>query len=579
MKLIHLVLTLNLFFLLPFFQASADTDLKTKYPQDYFRSPLGIPLVLAGTFGELRNNHFHGGIDCKTNKQENLNIYSVAEGYVSRVKIQAGGYGYALYIDHPNGYTSVYAHLNGFTGNIGRFVKERQYEQQSFTVDLIVPPGMLQVEKGQIVAKSGNTGSSTAPHLHFEIRDTATEVPINPLAFGYSVPDTRHPFFSGAAIYPFDNNYRYDTPKMYKVVKKSNGVYSLEANTIKVNTPKIGLGAKAYDKLNGADNMNGIYSIEVYKDGQKYFYFDVERISFDETRYINCYLDYEGKKSGRGNMQKLFIDPGNYLSAYENVVNRGVIDLSDGESHQIAITARDIAGNTSTLSYRVQWDKNQPIAAIPFDSNAITTFSYATDNRYENDLIRLYFPTNSFYTDIGFNYEIIEANSSSVYSQYHQVHTGKTPVHKYFDISIKPNNLPYPLYDKAYIAYYDVGGRKRSIDGEWEGNFLKGKSKEFGKYFIAVDSIPPTIKPYNISPNKVMSKNTYIGFTISDRETGIKSYDMYIDGQWVLTTFDAKTGGARYYFDERLASGEHEVTFIVKDRVGNSESYTTRFSR
>ncbi|MEZ4887015.1 MAG: M23 family metallopeptidase [Chitinophagales bacterium] len=579
MKLIHLVLTINFFLVFSLSNTSANTDLKSKYPQNYFRSPLGIPLVLAGTFGELRNNHFHGGIDCKTNKQENLNVYSVAEGYVSRVKIQAGGYGYALYIAHPNGYTSVYAHLNGYTGNIGRFVKERQYEQQSFEVDITVPPGMLQVEKGQVVAKSGNTGSSTAPHLHFEIRDSASEIPINPLAFGFNLPDTSYPFFSGAAIYPFDENFRYGEPKIYKVVRKQNGVYSLEANTIKVNTPKIGLGAKAYDKLNGADNMNGIYSIEVWKDGQQHFYFDVERISFDETRYINCYLDYEGKKSGRGNMQKLFIDPGNYLNAYENVVNRGVIDLSDGESHQIAITIKDIAGNTSTLSYRVQWDKNQPIASIPFDNNAITTFSYATDNRYENDLIRLYFPTNSFYTDLGFNYEIIEANTNGVYSQYHQIHDGKTPVHKYFDISIKPQNLPYHLYDKAYIAYYNVSNRKYSVDGEWEGNFLKGKSKEFGKYFIAADTIPPTIKPYNISPNKVMTKNTYIGFTISDRETGIKAYDMYLDGQWVLTTFDGKSGKASYYFDEHIASGVHEVTFIVKDRVGNSESYTTRFSR
>ncbi|MGB1242745.1 MAG: M23 family metallopeptidase [Chitinophagales bacterium] len=578
MKLIHLLLILSIFSLLPFSQASADTDLKTKYPQDYFRSPLGIPLVLAGTFGELRNNHFHGGIDCKTNKKENYNIYSIADGYVSRVKIQGGGYGYALYIDHPNGYTSVYAHLNAFTGNIGRFVKERQYEQHSFTVDITVPPGMLQVEKGQIVAKSGNTGSSTAPHLHFEIRDTGSEVPINPLAFGYTVPDTRHPFFSGAAIYPFDDNYRYGTPKTYKVTKKQNGVYSLSANTIKVSTPKIGLGAKAYDKLNGADNMNGIYSIEVYKDGQKYFYFDVERISFDETRYINCYLDFEGKKSGRGNMQKLFVDPGNYLNAYENVVNRGVIDLSDGEPHRIAITAKDIAGNTSTLSYQVQWDKT-PIAAIPFPKNTITTFSYATDNQYENDLIRLYFPTNSFYTDIGFTYEIIEPTGSEVYSQFHQLHTGKTPVHKYFDISIKPLNLPPNLYDKAYIAYYDVRNRKRSIDGIWEGNFLKGKSKELGKYYIAADTTPPIIKPYNITPNKVMTKNTYIGFTISDRQTGIKSYDMYIDGQWVLTTFDAKTGRARYYFDERIGAGKHEVSFIVKDRVGNAETYTARFTR
>ncbi|MFK7906735.1 MAG: M23 family metallopeptidase [Chitinophagales bacterium] len=579
MKLIHLVLTLNLFLFLCFSPVSADTDLKSKYPQDYFRSPLGIPLVLAGTFGELRNNHFHGGIDCKTNKQENLSIYSIADGYVSRVKIQTGGYGYALYIDHPNGYTSVYAHLNGFTGNIGRFVKERQYEQQSFTVDITVPPGMLQVEKGQIVAKSGNTGSSTAPHLHFEIRESASETPINPLAFGYKVPDTRHPFFSGAAIYPFDEGNRYGTPKTYKVVKKQNGVYSLEVSTIKVNTPRVGLGAKAYDKQNGANNMNGIYSMEAWKDGQKIFYFDVERISFDETRYINCHLDYEGKKSGRGNMQKLFLDPGNYLTAYEDVVNRGVLDLSDGQPHQIAITVKDLSGNTSTLSYKLQWNSAKPIAAIPYDQKAITTFNYVTDNSYENDLIKLYFPTNSFYKDVAFNYEIIEPTGSGVYSQYHQIHTGKTPVHKKFDVAIKPKNLPTNLYDQAYIAYYTVSGRKRSVDAIWEGNFLKGRSKEFGKYFIAVDETAPIIKPFNITPGKVMSKNSYIGFTISDKGTGIKSYDAYIDGMWVVMTFDAKSGRARYYFDERVGKGQHEITFIVKDWVGNTKTYTAKFSR
>lgn len=577
MRLIHLLLMVSL--CLPFYTTSADTDLKTKYPQDYFRSPLGIPLVLAGTFGELRSNHFHGGIDCKTNKRENLNIHSIADGYVSRVKIQSGGYGHALYIDHPNGYTSVYAHLNGFTGNIGRFVKEQQYENQSFTVDITIPPGLLQVIKGQIVAKSGNTGSSTAPHLHFEIRETASEVPINPLAFGYTIPDTRHPFFSGAAIYPFEGTHRYGKPKTYKVVKKGTGQYSLGVTTVKVNTPQIGLGAKAYDKQNGADNMNGIYSMEVWKDGQKIYYFDVERISFDETRYINCHLDYEGKKSGRGNMQKLFLDPGNYLTAYEDVINRGVIDLSDGQSHQIAITIKDLAGNSSTLAYRVQWDSSKPIASIPYDEKAITTFNYVTDNHYENDLIKLYFPSNSFYTDIAFNYEIIETTSAVVYSKYHQIHTGKTPVHKKFDIAIKPQNLPAGLYDKAYIAYYNVSGRKRSVDAVWEGNFLKGRSKEFGKYFIAVDDSPPTIKPYNITPGKVMSKSNYIGFTISDKGTGIKSYDAYIDGQWVVMTFDAKTGRARYYFDERVSKGQHEITFIVKDWVGNAKTYTARFTR
>ena len=548
------------------------------YPQN-FRSPLGIPLVLSGTFGELRNNHFHAGIDCKTNKKTGYNLYAIEDGYVSRFKVSRGGYGLALYVDHPNGFTSVYAHLLEFKGAIGEYVKNRQYAVQSFELDEAVPPGMLNVKKSDIVAISGNSGSSGAPHLHFEIRDTQTEEALNPLLFGFKVPDAQKPLVQQAAIYPFSDYEKHALPKIYEVKSVAKGVYTLTKDIITINTPLVGLGTKTYDKLDGASNLNGIYSLEILDNGNPVYGFKMERIPFHETRYLNCHIDYRRKKEGKGWMQKCFGEPGNKLSIYEKTnATNGVIDLSDGLLHKISVIIKDVAGNSTLLSYMLQYQPEPPYKWNP-ETDFNSYFYYDGSNSFENEEIRLNFPKGSFYTDIPFKYAMTASTRSDVFSMYHQVHDGKTPVHTYFNVAIKPKNLPFELYEQAVVVYKSISGRVSALNSKWDGNFLTARSREFGKYYIIVDKTPPAIKPYNIYDGKNMSKNSSIIVSISDNLSGIDKYNAYVDGQWILMEYDGKAGRLKHRFDGRIKSGAHQFSLTVTDDAGNAKTYNAKFTR
>ncbi len=558
--------------------SAAAVPTKYNYPQNYFRSPLDIPLILSGSFGELRNNHFHAGLDCKTKGVEGKNIYSIADGYIKRIKVSPGGYGNALYVEHFNGYTSVYAHLQKFQGTIGQYVKDRQYSLQSFELDENVDPGVLYVKKGQVIAKSGNSGSSSAPHLHFEIRDSQTQEAINPLLFGYKISDTRTPLIQSIGIYNMASENLFIGPRVFGT-KKEKGVYKLPRYTFNVSTPLIGLGIKAYDKQNAANNLNGIYSIDLLENGNKIYSFDVERISFAETRYINNHLDYKLKRTGGGNLQKCFIEPNNLLSAYKNVINRGIIDLSDGQTHKMMFIVRDLAGNSSRLSFNLKYSPSKKVTIKPPSHDAM--FSYAVDNYFDRDQIHLYFPYGSFYNDLYFKYSSSapSAETKGVYSLYHKVHNNKTAVQKYFDIKIKARYLPAELRSKAVIVYKDTRGRKKSIGGNWEGDFLKARTRDFGTYYITTDTQAPKIRPITIKPGKNMAKNSTITVKISDNLSGIKSYNGYVDGRWVLMEYDAKYARLRHWFDEKTGKGKHTFRLVVEDGVGNVKTYTASYRR
>ncbi len=543
-----------------------------------FRSPLGIPLVLAGNFGELRNNHFHAGIDCKTNGSENYRIYSIADGYVSRIKVSSRGYGKALYITHYNGYTSVYAHLNEFKGAIGAYLKQQQYSQQKSELDIQIPAGVLPVTQSQVVALSGNTGSSTAPHLHFEIRDAHTEEALNPLLFGFKIADTRKPIISGAALYQFDQSGRRTKAKTIEIVKNSSGNFSAKSNVINVGTPRVGLGIKAYDKQDAANNLNGAFSVEMLDNGVPVYSFKMDRIAFHESRYINSHCDYTYKKEGKGWMQKCFRDPGNQLSIYETAINDGIIDLSDGLMHKVIFKVRDVSGNTKVLAMNLKYKPSIGFKA-PYIGNYQAMLPHNMPQTYSDKGLNLNFEAGSFYDNIPLKHTTKPSTSQYVYSDIHKVHDGKTPVHKYFDVAINGSRVPDRLRNKVLIARKNSAGRVSSIGGEWEGGYLKASSKEFGSFYITVDTRPPVIQPINISNGKSMAKNSTITFKISDNLSGIKSYNAYIDGNWVLMEYDAKSARLRYRFDGRVGRGNHSMKLVVVDGRGNEAVWSGRFSR
>lgn len=552
---------------------------KREYPQGYFGQPMDIPMRLTGNFGELRNNHFHTGIDCKTDGQENLNIYALADGYVSRVAVSPRGYGNALYIDYPNGFTSVFAHINSFSGEIGDYVKRKQYELQKFEIDESVPPQLLPVTRGQLVAKSGNTGSSNGPHLHFEIRDTYTEVAINPLLFGYQVPDDIKPTVSQLALYNFDGETtNHQTPALY-ATKLTNGVYSLTQNMLKVNNPRVGLGIKTQDRKSEVYNTYNIFGLKMYDNGRLLYAFEMEQIGFAESRYINAHIDYLLKKQEKGYIQKCFVEPGNKLAIYQQALQNGIVDLSDGLLHKIVIEVNDINNNISTLSFMLQYDPTLPLpttAATPYNAR----FSCFSDNTYNNDFFKLSMPSGCLYNDIDFRYEMKTVTQTDVYSAIHEVHQNTTPVHSYFDIGIKPTTLPFELYDYALLVFKNNVGKTTALKSRWDGNFLTAQSREFGQYYITTDTKVPTITSVNLLPNKLMSKNRTIELKISDNLSGIASYNGYIDNRWVLMEYDQKSARIWHTFDETTgAPGTHEFKLEVRDAKDNAAEYTAKYRR
>lgn len=306
------------------------------YPTDYFRSPLDIPVVLSGTFGELRSNHFHAGLDIKTQRKNGLKVYATADGYVSRIKVGLWGYGKVIYINHPNGYTTVYAHLSKFGDGIEEYVKNIQYEKESYETGNIFPKkGEIPVKKGQVIAYSGSTGGFVPPHLHYEIRDTKTEHIINPLLFGVPAQDSVAPRVTKLMGYPMysDSRINGNNRKLSLPLKKKKKADSINFNAEYITnritaSGEIGFGLTTWDRLGKALNKNGVFSIEMKVNGSRHYYHDLETFSFAESKYINLLIDYPHYKKYKTRVQQTFKHPANQLSIYEDLIANGVITMN-----------------------------------------------------------------------------------------------------------------------------------------------------------------------------------------------------------------------------------------------------------
>ncbi len=562
------ILFCSLFFF--FFSNSFTTD-KKEYPTDYFRSPVDHPIKLSGTFGELRTNHLHAGIDIKS-KDGKIGhpLYAIADGHVSRIKVSAGGYGKVLYIDHPNGYTSVFAHLQKFRKDIDDFVKQQQYAKQTFEIELFPQPGAFKITKSEVIGKMGLSGRSFGPHLHFEIRDTKSEKPINPLLFGIAVKDNIRPKLHNLKVYHLNDKREEIGTKAYSLVKTKSGDYRIKGDTISIGAWRCGFALKAYDHMNGASNWNGVYSIAMSKDDVPFYDFEMETFSFDETRYINAHLDYGELKSKKSYYNRCFALPGNKLSIYKNVKEeKGVVKLYKDKATKIVMDVKDAEGNTSKLTF---WAKRGNVK----DPNS-SSFNYilkiGEENIIDNNNLYLYFPKGALYENLYMNYHTSSEASYNIYSQVHHIHNYKSPVHKYFDIGIKGHHVPDEFRDKAFIANCDKDGEIINCGGKWDGSQLKTKAREFGDYSIMLDKTPPKIEPKSFKKDlRGVPKMT---FKITDnyevaRNVPNMKYYATVDGNWILMEYDSKKDLLIHHFDGSIGKGEHQLVITVSDNLGNT---------
>lgn len=547
----------------------------TDYPQDYFRSPIASTIRLSGTFGELRPNHLHAGIDIKGKVGQSL--FAIADGYVSRIKVQSGGYGNVLYVNHPNGYTSVYAHLDRFPGSIAEYVKQYQYKKQSFEVDIFPGPDRFTFKQGETIGWLGLSGRSFGPHLHFEIRNTRTEKPINPLLFGLKIQDDRAPKLHQLRTYFLNDKFETVQAKSYNLIRNGNK-YTIKGDTLNLGAWRIGMAIKAYDHMNGVPNWNGVYAISLAVDDQIVYDFEMETFSFAESRYINAHLDYEEQVAKKSYFHRMYRLPGNALSIYQQKVNDGVVKLHQNKPSKITIRALDTDGNESSLEF---WVRRGEVK-VNDDKTYNYILPYNEKNKIDNGQLAITFPNGTFYENVYLQVNSSREKSANLYSPVYHIQDYKTPIHKYFDIAIAPDVIPEGVKDKAFIAYCGKSQKSISCGGTWKDGKLQAKARAFGDYSIMVDTEAPKITPIYYYRN--MRGKSKMTFKITDnydtaRNVDYLTYEGYIDNQWILLEYDSKKDLLTYRFDDKIGQGEHQLKLIVKDHRDNEQVLERTFLR
>ncbi len=550
-----------------------------KYPQDYFRSPVDHTIRLSGTFGELRPNHFHSGIDIKTsNGGVGDPLFSIADGFVARIKVQAGGYGNALYIKHPNGFTSVYAHMHRFSKEIATYVKQKQYENRSFSVDLYPEAHEFPLKKGERIGLIGNSGSSQGAHLHFEIRDSRTQKPINPLLFGFQMADNRAPRMHQLKVYKLNDKRETIGTHTYNLTKVGRG-YKIKGDTLTIGAWRAGFGLKVYDHHDNVTNWNGIYQLEMSLDDQPVYNFDLETFSFDETRYLNAHIDYRERVTKKAYFNRCYTLPGNRLSIYNDKVNQGVITLHKGKPAKVTLVASDADGNTSSLEF---WVKRGEVKT-PEPLEYSYSLPHNEDNVIKRDQLYVHIPRGALYENLYLKYSSSTEPSSSYCSNVHHLHHDKVPVHRYFDIAIKPSvELSEAEKSKAFVAFMDGSKRIYNCGGKWKEGKLQTKVRSLGSYCIMIDDVAPTITPisfrHDMRGRSKMSFKIRDNYPTSGRARGL-SFKATVDGEWILMEHDAKSNTIVHRFDERIPPGEHQLRIVVQDNRGNKKVYERKFIR
>jgi hypothetical protein len=545
---------------------------QSPYPKDYFTSPLDITLTASGTFAELRSNHFHSGLDLKTKGTEGLNVYAAASGYVSRIKISRFGYGKALYITHPNGYTTVYAHLQKFSPSLEAYVKKQQYKKETFELEVFPQRNSLKIAAKEIIAYSGNTGGSSGPHLHFEIRDKQ-ERPINPMLFGITIKDTTRPQIHELYGYPISKESHINGARSrvkIRIKKLPNGHYISEQISA---FGALGFGIISTDQHDLASNKNGLSLIKTSFNGSKRLDVDFKRFSFDETKHLNRYIDYSYFAKTKKRIQKLFIQPNTPLSLLKDHNSNGTVSVADATNSVYKVVVSDFEGNQTELTIPIKGLKKELPNPPEPEHHMLRQISASENITLEKDRVSVQIYSNTFYDDIALNFEVVNDT----------LKLGKPIIPLQKPIAINFDVSHYKKADKEQLFIGNVpeyGDKLYYVPTKKRGDTLTARTKKLGHYTLGIDNENPKIKAINFKNESWISKLRYLKLKISDDSSGIKNYRATINDKWILMEYDAKTQLLIHDFNDAIITDiKHNLKIIVTDNVGNSSTFETTFYR
>lgn len=536
-------------------------------------SPVKIPLLLSGTYGELRNSHFHAGIDIKTDGKTGVRVYSIDEGYVSRIKVSPYGYGKTIYIDHPDGHTSVYGHLEKFSYSIDSVARNKQYELQQYSIDYYPKPGTIRIKKEEYIGNSGNTGFSQGPHLHFEIRDTKSEIPVNPLNYLY-IKDTIAPVFKSVYLYSLS-----DTSESYEIFRKKYIPDEKKTDTLIVETSGIfALGLDVQDKINESESSCGIFSIELFNDAHCIHSIFLDSIPFSESRYIKSHSDYRLKSETREDIYKLYREPNDKLNICKTSVNNGFLKSELNKDIILKCRVCDFSKNCSDMIIVAKGKEILNVSGRITDSDTHYA-EYDKVFKYSDTLVKMKIPS---YTLVKNEYLKIKKDSTiklNSCSDVFFIGDYGIPLLEEIEISMKVKNTDIEESDKLLIVSISPKGSFLNQGGSYEKGFINAKIKNTGRYTVMIDTISPIIKPLNIFDGAKFKKDPSIRLKVTDNLSGVSSFNGYIDGKWVLFEYEPKNAEFEYTFDHHVErNGEiHQLKFEVADDRKNLSTFQCDF--
>ena len=531
-------------------------------------SPVEIPILLSGTFGEFRKTHFHTGVDIKTQGKEGLKIRAIDDGDLIRVKVSTSGYGKAVYIRHYDGTTSVYAHLKKFSPKIQHIIKRLQYEKKRYEIEKFFKEGEIKLKKSEIIGISGNTGGSSGPHLHFELRDTKMEKPLNPLKYGYYVADTISPSIQNIFIYKFLKD------KIFKKIKirlnRNENIYSVK-DTIE-STGILGFGYSGYDRQNSSYNRNGIYKRDLMINGKSVFSYKFDDLTFQDGKKIDLLIDYKAYNIDKIRIKKLYQNINSKFSFLENGDNYGLFNVVEDSLYNIKIIFEDINKNKSIVSMIIKGSKNEN--RFDFSESDIENKLYYPDLEYEKKYENLKFkiPKNAFYepTELNFDYKL-DTISIKRFT--------KAPKNGFKLEFLIPKNLDSINLRQTCVGKLNINnkGEKNKLQyvfGNKNDSLIFVKSMSGGKYFLTKDTIPPSIKPVNFKNKKWVTNLSTLKIRVDDEFSGIKKYTASINGKWILMEHEPKRKLLFFEFDDlNFDKAELKFNLYVEDMVGNENEF------